>query len=84
VECFRVSRQSTQRKRRSNAELSGTTPASADALDAVLPQREPVIVSGRKIADVQTDPRELSDLCHLSLREEVLSDSTLIEDLNGA
>jgi hypothetical protein len=41
-------------------------------------------VSGRKIADVQTDPRELSDLCHLSLREEVLSDSTLIEDLNGA
>jgi hypothetical protein len=34
-------------------------PAGEYALDVVLPQPEPVIVPGRKIADVQRDPGEL-------------------------
>jgi len=59
-------------------------PAGQDALDVVLPQPEPVGVPGGKVADVQTDAGEPSDLSHLSLREEPIRDSTLIEDLDGA
>ena len=59
-------------------------PAGEDALDVVLPQPEPVIVPGGKVADVQRDPGELGDLSLLPLREEPIGDSALIEDLDGA
>ena len=59
-------------------------PAGEYALDVVLPQREPVIVPGGKIADVQRDPGEPCDLRHLPLREEPIGDSALIENLDGA
>src|SRR5882757_431689 len=59
-------------------------PAGEYPLDMVLPQREPVVMSGGKVADVQTDPGEPSDLRHQSLREEPISDSALIENLDGA
>jgi hypothetical protein len=59
-------------------------PAGQDALDVVLPQPEPVVVPGGKVADVQTDAGEPRDLSHLPLREEPIGDSTLIEDLDGA
>ena len=59
-------------------------PAGEYALDVVLPQREPVVVPGGKVADVQPDPGEARDLGHLSLREEPIGDSTLIEHLDGA
>jgi len=59
-------------------------PAAEYALDVVLPQPEPVIVPGRKIADVQRDPGELCDLSRLPLREEPIGDSALIENLDGA
>ena len=50
----------------------------------VLPQCEPVIVPGGKIADVQTDPGEPGDLSRLPLREEPIGDSALIVNLDGA
>ena len=59
-------------------------PAGQDALDVVLPQPEPVGMPGGKVADVQTDRGEARHLSHLSLREEPIGDSTLIEDLDGA
>ncbi len=37
-----------------------------------------------KVADVQADAGEPRDLSHLSLREEPIRDSTLIENLDGA
>ena len=43
-------------------------PAGQDALDVVLPQPEPVVVPGGKVADVQPDPGEARDLRHLPLR----------------
>jgi hypothetical protein len=48
------------------------------------PQPEPVGVSGGKVADVQRAPGELRDLRYLSLGQEPIGDSALIEDLNGA
>src|SRR4029078_8917702 len=59
-------------------------PAGEYALDVVLPQPEHVIVPGRKIADVQSDPGELCDLSRPPLREEPIGDSALIENLDGA
>ena len=59
-------------------------PAGKNALDVVLPQREPVVVPGGKVADVQRDLGAPRDLRHLSLREEPIGDSALIEDLDGA
>ncbi len=59
-------------------------PAGQDALDVVLPQPEPVGVPGGKVADVQRDPGEPRDLSHLPLREEPISDSALIENLDRA
>ena len=49
-----------------------------------LPQREPVMVAGGKVADVQRDAGEPRDLRHLPLREEPIGDAALIEDLDGA
>jgi hypothetical protein len=60
-----------------------TDPVGKDALDMVLPQAEHVIVPGGKVADVQGDV-EVHHLVHLSLREEALGDSALIEDLDRA
>jgi hypothetical protein len=59
-------------------------PAGQYALDVVLPQSEPVVVPGGKVADVQRDPGETCDLSHLPLRKEPISDSALIENLDGA
>ncbi len=59
-------------------------PPGEDALDMVLPQPEPVVVPGGKVADVQTDRGEARDLGHLSLRQEPIGNSALIEDLDGA
>jgi hypothetical protein len=59
-------------------------PAGQYALDVVLPQPEPVVVPGGKVADVQGDPGEPRDLGHRPLRKEPISDSTLIENLDGA
>ena len=59
-------------------------PPGEDALDMVLPQPEPVRVPGRKVADVQPDPREPGNLRLLPLGEEPIGDSALIEDLDGA
>lgn len=53
-------------------------PAGEYALDMVPPQS--VIVSRGKVTGIQTDPGEPSDLHYLSLREEPISDSALIED----
>ena len=58
-------------------------PLGQDALDMVLPQPEHVVVPSGKVADVQRDV-EVHDLMHLSLREEPIGDSALIEDLDGA
>ena len=49
----------------------------------VLPQSEHVVVPGGKVADVQRDV-EVHDLMRLSLREEPLGDSALIEHFDGA
>ena len=59
-------------------------PAGEDALDVVLPQREPVVVPGRKVADVQAGYGEPRDLSLLPLRKEPIGDSALIENLDGA
>jgi hypothetical protein len=59
-------------------------PACQDALDVLLPQPEPVVVPGGKVADVQRAPGEPRDLCHLPLPKEPIDDSTLIESLDGA
>jgi hypothetical protein len=58
-------------------------PAGQDAFDVVLPQPEPVIVPGGKVADIQRNV-EVHDLKHLSLREEPVGDSALIKDLDRA
>ena len=50
----------------------------------VLPQPEPVVVAGGKVAYVQRGPGEPRDLSHLPLREEPIGDSALIVDLDGA
>ena len=59
-------------------------PAGQYALDVVLPQPEPIGVPRGEVADVQADPGEPPDLGHLSLREEPISDSALIENLDRA
>ncbi len=58
-------------------------PAGQDALDVVLPQPEHVVVPGREVAD-ERGPGEHRDLVFLSLRDEPIGDSTLIENLDGA
>ncbi len=59
-------------------------PAGEDALDVVLPQREPVVVPRGKVADIQRDPGEARDLGGRALREEPIGDPALIEDLDRA
>src|SRR5215212_2013700 len=59
-------------------------PAGQDALDVVLPQPEPVGMPGGKVADVKRGPGECRDLRYLSLGQEPIGDSTLIEDLDCA
>jgi hypothetical protein len=61
-----------------------TNPAGQYALDVVLPQPQPVVVPGGKVADVQTDAGEPGDLSHRSLRKEPIGDSAHIENLDGA
>src|SRR5688572_6147032 len=50
----------------------------------LLPKREPVIMPGGKVADVQASYGEPRDLSHLPLRKESLGDAALIENLDGA
>jgi hypothetical protein len=57
-------------------------PASQYAFDVVLPQPKHVGVPSGKVADVQPSPGEPCDLSHLSLREEPIGDSALIEDFD--
>src|SRR5262245_46150396 len=56
-------------------------PLRQDALDVLLPEREPVRMSRGKVADVQLDAGEPRDLCGRPLREKPLGDPALIEDL---
>ena len=49
----------------------------------VLPQPEHVVVPGREVAD-ERGPGEHRDLVFLSLRDEPIGDSALIENLDGA
>jgi hypothetical protein len=67
-----------------NRHLELADPSGQDPLDVVLPQPEAVVVTGRKVADVQGDPGEAPDLSHLSLGEEAIRDPTLVEDLDAA
>ncbi len=50
----------------------------------LLAQRQPIIVPGRKIADIQTRDREPRDLGYLPFREEPVDDAPLIENLERA
>ena len=59
-------------------------PAGQDALDVLLPQAQPVVVPGGKVADVQPGGGESRDLGHLPLGEEPIGDSALIENLDRA
>jgi len=59
-------------------------PPRQDALDAVLPQAEAVVMARGEVADVQADAGKPRNLRRLSLREKALRDSTLVEDLDGA
>jgi hypothetical protein len=52
-------------------------PIREQALDVALPQREPVVVAGREVADVEADVRESRDLRNLPLREEAVGDAAL-------
>ena len=65
-----------------NAELGD--PVGQDRLELALPQRKPVVVAGREVADVQRDPAEPLHLHDLTRREEPLGDAALIEHLDGA
>lgn len=59
-------------------------PAGQNALDMLLPQRQPVIVPGRKIADIQTRDRKSGNLGYLPFGKEPVDDPTLIEKLERA
>ena len=59
-------------------------PVGEDALDVLLPQREPVVVAGREVADVQAGDGEARDLRGLSRREESVRDAALVEYFDGA
>ena len=58
-------------------------PAGQDALDVVLQQPEDEVVPGWEVVD-ERGPGEHRDLVFLSLRDEPIGDSTLIENLDGA
>ena len=65
-----------------NPEL--TDPVGQDGLELALPQREPVVVAGGEVADVQRDSGEAWICIDLPRREEPFRDATLIEHLDGA
>mgnify|MGYP006192642147 CR=1 FL=1 len=56
-------------------------PAGQYAFNVVLPQPKPITVSGREAADVERYAGESRDLGDLSLSEEPISDSSLVENL---
>src|SRR6185312_10370641 len=58
-------------------------PLGENALDVVLPQGEDVVVSRRKIADVQRNTKVDGGI-RAALREEPIGDSSLIEYLDRA
>src|SRR5262249_46086669 len=60
-----------------NRELTDD-PVGQDALEVALPEREPVVVTGGEVADVQLDLRVRVDLHDLPRGEEPLRDATLI------
>src|SRR5213080_2909301 len=59
-------------------------PGGQYALEVALPQRQPVVVAGGEVADIQGDPGERLYLHRLPLREETIGDAALIEHLDGA
>ena len=59
-------------------------PSGHDALDVILPEREPVIVTRGKVADVETGHRVARDLKNLSFGEEAVHDPTLVEHFERA
>src|SRR5271165_2347018 len=50
-------------------------PGGQNPLDIFLPQSQRVVVTGRKVADVQGNPRERRSLSHLSRRQEPIGDA---------
>jgi hypothetical protein len=48
-----------------------------------LPEREKVVVASREVAGVESGTRERRAANHLSLRNEAIGDSPLIEHLDG-
>ena len=59
-------------------------PPGEDAFDVFLPQRQPVIVPGREIADIQPHRRKSRDLGDLAFGEEAVDDPALIQNLQRA
>ena len=59
-------------------------PVGEDALYVFLPERQPVIVAGGEVADVERNAGETRDLGGLALRQEPLGNATLVEDFDGA
>src|SRR5262249_37827119 len=59
-------------------------PGRQYVLDAVLPERESIVVAGRKVTDVEPNHRETCDLSHLPFSEKAIGDSALVEHLDGA
>ena len=59
-------------------------PGGHDPLDLVLEDPERVRMTGREVAHVQHGRAERRHLSHLTLREEPISDPTLIEYLDRA
>jgi hypothetical protein len=59
-------------------------PPGEDALDVFLPEREPVVVPGGKVADVEAGGGEAGDLRGLSRNEEPVRDAPLVQDFDGA
>ena len=59
-------------------------PASQDGLEDALPQRKQVVVAGREVTDVQANTAESHRGVLLSLRQEAIGDTALIEHFEGA
>ena len=59
-------------------------PVGEDALDVVLPQRQPVRVPGGKVTDVQADLAESGNLGGVALGQEAIRDTPLVEHFDGA
>ena len=59
-------------------------PVGQEALDVLLRQREPVGMPGGKVTDVKPNSGKTRDLRCVPLRNEPISDATLVEHLDGA